>query len=287
MGYAVSSLLPGHHLGQVPASAEQLLMTCWAAALAVGTYLLVRSWVTSSTQDRQPAIPWRQAAGIGATVALAYVAAMLLSQKAWQLGQTVLGVEDTSYPQAPGQLGALVLAMATSALAGLVEEPVYVGLVVLFWPRLSRRTFIPLALLSGTARSVIHLYYAAGTDRMVLAIAMVMLWCLAWSSVALYLVYRTRTVWPVALGHGLSNLFACLHGPFQVEETPLTYAVMIIPFLAVFVVVLFALKDLAARISRVVDPIVARRWPHLVQNDDLEATAERHVSVKAWKHLDT
>jgi hypothetical protein len=47
-------------------------------------------------------------------------------------------------------------------LAGAIEEPVFVGLLVLLWPRRRARTFVLLALLSGVVRAGIHLYYASG-----------------------------------------------------------------------------------------------------------------------------
>ncbi|MBU8820792.1 hypothetical protein KL864_33530 [Mycolicibacterium goodii] len=47
------------------------------------------------------------------------------------------------------------------------------------------------------------------------ALALLVLWCLVWSWISLYLIYRTRKLSSVILGHGLSNIFAILNGPFD------------------------------------------------------------------------
>jgi hypothetical protein len=60
--------------------------------------------------------------------------------------------------------------------------------------------------LTSLARAGIHLYYAAGAGAATgAAVILVILWCSAWSGFNLFLVYRTRRLWPVMLAHGLQN----------------------------------------------------------------------------------
>lgn len=278
-------LLPGRHLTEVPATVGRLLAYGLAAAVAVGTYLLVRSWVVGSQEcGPRPTMPWRQTAGLGATVAVMYVMALSLSLMVWALAGTVFGIEQTSYPNAPGHLGAFLISIAIGLLAGAMEEPVYVGVIVLLWPKLRARTFVPLALLSSTARGVMHLYYAAGTTRMAAAVALVMLWCLLWSSAALYLTYRARMVWPVVLGHAMTNFISVCGGPFDIEGTPLNVTVLVVVFLSAVliggVVVRLAVKDSGVRISWVLEPIIARRWPDRINSEGSGSTIERSASKR-------
>jgi hypothetical protein len=60
---------------------------------------------------------------------------------------------------------------------------------------------------------------------------LVLVWVGIWSSASLYLVYRTRMLWPVIVGHGMTDVLASMHGPFPAPETPLSYAVVAVPML--------------------------------------------------------
>lgn len=95
------------------------------------------------------------------------------------------------------------------------------------------------------------------------AVLLVMLWCVLWSSAALFLIYRTRLLWPVIVGHGMSDVLASFQGPFQTEGTPLQYAVLAVPL-----VVYVGLGGLAAGyvLPRLTDGFtraITQRWPSL------------------------
>ena len=81
----------------------------------------------------------------------------------------LFGMDSSPSPGAGGGFGAWLLEASSGALAGAIEEPVFVGLLVLLWPRWRARTFVPLALLSGVVRAGIHLYYASGVARVGMA----------------------------------------------------------------------------------------------------------------------
>lgn len=256
-------LLPGNNLHEVHASVERLASSSAQAVLAVAAFLLVRAWVSDGGRfkhvpRRQPS-SWLQIAGLGAVVALLYWGAIKISNDLWLAGADLVGVAVPGYPYAPGQFADMVLVVATTSLAGAIEEPIYVGLLVLLWPRLRLRTFIPLAALSSVARSVMHLYYAADAEVLAAAIGLVVLWCAMWSSAALLLIYRSRMLWPVVVGHGMSNVFAAMGGPFKVDETLLNYAVVAVPFL-VFIALVMAASLYAS--SRIVE-VMSERWPRL------------------------
>ena len=259
-------LLPGHHQHKVTATGLGLLWTTAAAVVAVATFLLVRAWV--DTGRRRQHVPRRhlrrwQVTGVGACAAAIYFLVFQIADTAWEGGQDLFGITPTHFPTAGGGFGAWALETATGGLAGAVEEPVFVGLLVLLWPALRARTFIPLALLSGVARASIHLYYAAGTAHVGVAVALIVLWCAAWSSASLLLIYRTRMLWPVIVAHGFNNYVATLNGPFTADVTPLHVAAVGAPMITILAIGGVAIIYGVPRVVDSLSGAIIRRWPNL------------------------
>ncbi|MEB3072043.1 CPBP family intramembrane glutamic endopeptidase [[Mycobacterium] vasticus] len=231
---AVWPLLPEHPPIVVRPSAVSAAVTAAAAVMAVTAWLLVRAWLSAGRRSyvsHRPARAWRDTAGLAALVIALYFLADIAAHGLKAGAQAAFGVEGMSgYPDVPGSgFAAFGWALATYAPAGAVEEPVYVGLLALLWPRLRARTFIPLALVSSLARASMHVYYAAGATPLVAAIGAVVLWCAVWSSASLLLIYRSRMLWPVIVGHGLLNAVGVVGDDYRLGGVLLTAVVMTVP----------------------------------------------------------
>lgn len=273
MTSAVWPLLPGHHQHKIPATAWGLFTDAACAVVAVATFVLVLRWVTGGHRIPRPSrgwpglsrdgwVPWWPVVGAGAFAAAIYLAVLGRSDDVMAFGYHLFGMDPIPFPAAGGGFEAWVLDAASLSLAGVVEEPVFVGLLVLLWPRLRLKTFVPLALLSGVARGGIHLYYAAGAAHVGAAVAVIVVWCLLWSSVALLLIYKTRMLWPVIVAHGLKDVLASMSGPYTADSSPLHIAVVGLPVVVMIGVVVvggvYGLRDVAL-------PWVIRRWPDVGQ----------------------
>jgi membrane protease YdiL (CAAX protease family) len=181
----------------------------------------------------------------------------------------LLLVPEQGFPLAPGGVEQWLIVTIILGLAGVIEEPVFVGVAVLLWRRLDRRNFLIAATVSTLARASIHLYYAGGTaNATITAIALVILWCAMWSGFNLFLVYRTRRLWPVMLAHGLQNAFAAAAGPWTVTATPqdqLAVAGMV--FLMLGILALIAIGSLAFVLTR-----IRRGWHARLTDDHVAPT---------------
>jgi hypothetical protein len=270
-------LLPGHHLHKVTASPLHVLASASAAVVAVATFLLVRAWVDPArrrTRVARRATRWWPVVVVGSSAAAIYFLVIECADAAWHAGERQLGISPSSFPDVAGDFGAWMLSVAAKGLAGVVEEPVFVGLVVLLWPALRARTFVLLALLSGVLRASIHFYYAAGTEHVGTAIALVVVWCVVWSSTSLLLIYKTRLLWPVVVAHGFANYLGTLSGPYSFDASPLHVAVVAAPAIAIAVMMgvagFFGLPQGVEALSRV----LIRRWPKLGPPGNAVAAAE-------------
>ncbi|WP_301124191.1 CPBP family intramembrane glutamic endopeptidase [Mycolicibacterium fortuitum] len=271
-------LLPGHTQQKITAATLGLFATLTGAVLALATFALVRNWVTSGQRWSRPAPhSWSArwpAIGTGATAAVIYLFAMTWSNNVWNAAERLVGLTPAQYPSASGGFNDWVLQTTTSSLAGFVEEPVFVGLIVLLWPRLKAKTLVPLALLSGTARGSIHLYYASGSTDIATAASLIILGSMFWSSVALVLIYRTRTLWPVIIAHGVSNALATLNGPFTADTSPLHITLVALPYLTAFAIFATAGIYATLRLTEKALTTINRRWPRAGQWPQKTATAQ-------------
>lgn len=210
---AVVAMTPGIRFVPRPFGAWVLVEVLGGAALTVWTFFLVRAWVIGHLPARSATRGTFARLCTGCAVAAASLVVLMASNIAYNTLVDAFAMPNVAYPM--NMYGAeqwMVMIMAL-ALAGVAEEPVFVGVAVLLWPRLPGRTFVGVWALTSLARAGIHLYYAAGAGiETPAAVVLVVLWCGAWSGFNLFLVYRTRRLWPVMLAHGLQNTFGAAAG---------------------------------------------------------------------------
>ncbi len=176
------------------------------AALSVWTFFLVRAWMIEQLPRRSDTRSRLRRTSVGCAAATASLVALFASNIAYNNLVDAYGVPDNDFPMNAGDTGQWLVLALMVALAGVAEEPVFVGVALLLWPRLPGRTAVGVWALTSLARAGIHLYYAAGAGAATgTAVLLVILWCAAWSGFNLFLVYRTRRLWPVMLAHGLQN----------------------------------------------------------------------------------
>lgn len=177
-------------------------------ALSLWTFFLIRAWVSQDEEipSRTGCPGWWRGVSMGCAAASAFIVVLIASNLTNNMLIGLLGVPDVDYPMdAEGAEEWMVTAIQLG-LAGVAEEPVFVGVAMLLWSRFTVPNFLAALWLSSLARAAIHLYYAAGAGAATAtAIGLVIVWCTMWSGFSLFLVYRTRMIWPVMLGHGLQN----------------------------------------------------------------------------------
>jgi hypothetical protein len=205
---AVIALLPGITLTPASFTSADVVYALASAGLAVWTFLLVRGWVSSerkqvSADSRRSRVTRLMVGSAAAGAALLMMVASNIIR--FQLA-AALELPGAGYPVALGGVDQWLITTVVVVTAGVVEEPVFVGVAVLLWPRGSRHNILIAAAASTIARTSIHLYYANGAaDDLVEAVMLVVLWCAIWSGFNLLVVYRTRMLWPVIVSHGLQN----------------------------------------------------------------------------------
>jgi hypothetical protein len=260
----VSPLLPGHHLHPAAISIGVLVVECAGAVAAIATFLLTRRWVDARAHRRfvpRRKLAWHHVVGVGASAAAVYFLVLQFCSLAFDAGQHLFGITPMHYPYAAGDFTAWALACGFSGLAGAVEEPVFVGLLVLLWPRPRPTVFALVAVSSGVARATIHLYYAASAAHVGVAMGLIVLWCIVWSSASLLLIYRTRLLWPVIVAHSLSNYLASMHGPFTADATPMHVGIVATPLLVLLGLALVATFYGAPRAVDRLTNYLTRTWP--------------------------
>lgn len=236
---ALWRLDPVNSASREVSSVGSLVLTVAHAGLALLTFAVVREWVCRSGEPgprRESLLGRGGALHQGMAAAAVYAAMLAAAQWVYRDVSARAGAPEPAYPFASGTLDDWLLAAAEASLAGVVEEPVYVGLLVVLWPRLRIRTVVALAVISSAARTVMHLYYVAGAQNVAVAIALVALWCSAWSTTALLLVYWTRHLWPVMLAHGVMDVAATGSAGADVLDVAVPHGVLHLPFYVVVLV---------------------------------------------------
>jgi membrane protease YdiL (CAAX protease family) len=221
--YGVVALLPGIVIEPGVVAPVAIPFAVGAAGLSLWTFVLVRSWLSLGDMltTRRASRSRADRPMVGCAAAGAALVAFFAANVVYRQLTALLLMPEQSFPLAPGGVEQWLIVTIILGLAGVIEEPVFVGVAVLLWPRLDRRNFLIAAAVSTLARASIHLYYAGGTaNGTITAIALVIVWCAMWSGFNLFLVYRTRRLWPVMLAHGLQNAFAAAAGPWIVTDTP-------------------------------------------------------------------
>lgn len=274
--YGVVALLPGSVLEPSTPAPVAIAFAVADAGLALWTYTLIRSWLS---HGRRYATGRANRSGadrllVGLAAAGVTLGGFFTANVVHGQLSALLLVPEQSFPLAPGGVEQWLIVTIILGLAGVIEEPVFVGVAVLLWPRFNRRNFLIAAAVSTLARASIHLYYAGGTSNAtVTAIALVILWCAIWSGINLFLVYRTRRLWPVMLAHGLHNAFvAAAAGAWTVTATPQDqFEVLGMTLLLLGTLSLIVIGSLAFVLTSVRRGWHARRtgvWVAVKQSDD-------------------
>ncbi|OKH83353.1 hypothetical protein EB73_07280 [Mycobacterium sp. SWH-M3] len=213
---AVHQVAIGGSAGGAPSADKALAVSATHAVIAVWTFYLMRGWVTYgkhravARRRLSKSTVWIGGKAAGAFLVAETIAGLVLRL----LTEAQIGTGATITTPAVGAPEHGLVGLAEVAVAGAVEEPVYVGTIILLWPRVRAMTptFVALALISSVPRIAMHVYYAAGAENLVPAIGVVALWCAIWSCTSLWLVYRTRMLWPVVVGHGINNIMVSIGG---------------------------------------------------------------------------
>ncbi len=226
--YGVAALMPGSAIELVTPSPWVIAYVVARALLALWTFQIVRSWLGRDLREplqqnktRRSQLVSRIAAA-GAALVVIYVANVIYANLA-----DLLRTPEFAIPPAPGGTSGFLILAISLGLAGVVEEPVFIGIAALLWPRNQRNAFLAAAIVSTLARSTIHVYYAVGAgSATATAVLLVILWCALWSGFNLYVVYRTGRLWPVMLAHGLQNMATIAAPTFVMTNAPAASLVM-------------------------------------------------------------
>jgi hypothetical protein len=124
------------------------------------------------------------------------------------LALTGASLNSNMHPRA-GEAQEWLTTTASGAIAGVAEEPVFVGIAVLLFPAAYRswRSFVLVAVLTSFARTLLHVYYVSGQTHVFAGLAAEFIWCAAWSTLNLGLLYWGKSLIPIIVGHGLHNIF--------------------------------------------------------------------------------
>jgi membrane protease YdiL (CAAX protease family) len=257
--FGVIALLPGVTMEPGIPAPTAIAFAVADAGLSLWTFVLIRFWLSHGHKPSTGRINYSRTDRllVGCAAAGAALGGFFVANVVYGQLTTLLLVPAQSFPLAPGGVEQWLIVTVVLALAGVIEEPVFVGVAVVSWPRLDRRNFLIAFAVSILARVSIHLYYAGGTAQAtVTAIGLVILWCAMWSGFNLFLVYRTRRLWPVMLAHGLQNAFAAAAGPWTITDTPRHHLAVIAMMLLLFGMLSFiAIGGLMFLLTR-----VHRRW---------------------------
>ncbi|WP_182878781.1 CPBP family intramembrane glutamic endopeptidase [Mycobacteroides abscessus] len=206
-----------------PLVPEDILIRLAQAALSVAAFYVVKAWTKQRLRqpnwpDTSPQkSPWMAAAAFGTAISLSF---LMQGPASWaRVAITAAGDTDFGAPHADtGNTLDWWLAIGSSALAGVHEEPVYVGLALLLWPyRGSMTALIPVAIGTSFARSLMHVYYAAGQPNPTVALLAVFIWCAVWSTANLAITYRMKTLIPVIIAHGLWDIYVTNQGSWDIQ----------------------------------------------------------------------
>jgi len=204
---------PGPSSSPPPPTPKEAALAVAAAVFSLWTFLLVRSWVSRGIRHHLPTMtvpPSRVARyALASTAAIGVCAAGTLADSFRDVFLTVSGaaLNQHMHPDAGGTADWLAVTAGT-ATAGLREEPIYIGIAALMFPAAyrSRKRFALIAAITSLARTMLHIYYAAGQSHTALALASLLLWCTIWSTANLAIFYRAKSLVPLIIGHGVGNI---------------------------------------------------------------------------------
>lgn len=295
--------------GPIPTTVDNA-MALGSALISVAAFFTVRAWTKQRTRQPQwPTEPnnrprWESALAFCAAVAAVTAACMI----AGALREMMLSAADSDLNHHAHPEGGTTndwLAMTfNGALAGAEEEPVYVGLALLLWPYHGKAmALLPVVAATSFARGLLHVYYAAGQPNAGAALLAVFLWCAVWNTINLAIVYRTRSLAAVIIGHGLWNLGVTNnHGPWEIHgsipwtlwglEQFATHILIPAAFTGYFILVAIRRSQLHQKPyldAAAKDPVLLafakiRDQLGLTDKDICKAAAIRHRTFNAWKY---
>lgn len=240
---AVTAILDPSHAGETVPTARGLFFTYAHAGMSLAMFFVVRTWVKQRTDVRarprapRPRFYWLYAgfAAVGAAYAGNFVAREAKDHLLEQLagGQHF---NDTIHVSS-GTASQFLAVAANNVVAGVQEEPVFIGLALLLWPFQGRiRPLLRLLLLTSAARFSIHVYYASGQQHADDMLGTIFIWCLIWSGTYLFIAYKTRSLVPIIVAHALANFSIDLDMHWSSSGGPLD--AVIVGLAAVFAIVL-------------------------------------------------
>lgn len=222
---AISVLYEGN-TGKAPTpTGIDVLLRCIQAAISVAAFYVVKAWTDGRIhRPEPPEAPkggtrpsWWAIGALGGATSLSFMSEF----PATTIRLILSGISQTDFSDTHTDTGDTAdwwIHVGTGALAGAAEEPIYIGLAVLLWPyRGSIRQLVPVAIITSIARSLLHVYYAVGQPHPAGALLAVFGWCAVWSTINLAITYRTKTLVPVIVGHGLWNIFVTNNGHWDIQ----------------------------------------------------------------------
>lgn len=222
---AISVLYEGN-TGKAPTpTGISLLLRCIQAGISVAAFYVVKAWTDgrvhrpehSHAPSGRTRPSWWAIGAVGGATSLSFVSEF----PATTIRLIISAITQTDFSDTHTDTGNTAdwwIYVGTTALAGAVEEPIYVGLAVLLWPyRGSIRQLVPVAIITSAARSLLHVYYAVGQPHPVGALLAVFGWCAVWSTINLAITYHMKSLVPVIVGHGLWNIFVTNDGDWDIQ----------------------------------------------------------------------
>jgi hypothetical protein len=250
---AIMSLVAAHHGGRATPRTDSIAAELLndSVPLAVSLFaatLGMRSAVQMPLALRATDLGLRRVAAISrarvARTALMYVATLTAASIATDRVLHLLGVQPRM-PTAPTDR--LPAAIADNALAGLLEEPILLGLTIGLALRLGWRWYAVLGLMVAM-RGAFHAYYGPGA-----------LFVVPWMCGAYLLYRRCPLLWPFVLAHGTYDVLVTL-----TDNAPRTASVTAnviqdtLAILGILIAVRAALTHLLTHGLRRAEPLPAR-----------------------------
>jgi hypothetical protein len=195
-------------------TSKDVVLGIAAGTFSLWTFLLVRTWVSRGIRKHVPhkhdsrsrITRYPEASLAVLAVLIGFFAADMVKTVFSNLAGTTFN--PNMHPKA-GEAADWIAVTADTSVAGLREEPVYIGIAALLFPAAyrSRMSFVKIAAITSFARALLHIYYASGQEHTILGLGSILLWCAIWSTANLVVFYWTKNLVPIIIGHGISNVF--------------------------------------------------------------------------------
>lgn len=198
-----------------PAAPAALSVLCSFAtgALSLWAFMMVRAWLSRGIREHLPprtdsrSALRKYAMTSAAVLTVAYASYFALIPRQIVLALTGASLNPDMHPDT-GDTGGWIAQTLDLAVAGLEEEPVYIGVAFLLFPRAghSWKSFATVAAVTSMARTLLHVYYGSGQGNTLGTVSAEFAWCAVWSTISLAVLYWTKSLLPIIIGHGMHNL---------------------------------------------------------------------------------